>query len=78
MVTILLAQLVFRPEDAEKAAESGLWSLLSLANVYFWLYQDTSYFAAASSEMPLLHLWSLGVEEQFYIFWPLILMLFTK
>lgn len=73
-VTIILTQIFFRPTDAEKVAESGLWSLLSLANVYFWLFQDTSYFAAASSELPLLHLWSLGVEEQFYIFWPLILM----
>ncbi|MEZ5549084.1 MAG: acyltransferase family protein [Pseudomonadales bacterium] len=72
---IFIAQVIMRPVDAERVAESGLWSLLSLANVYFWLYQDTSYFAAASSELPLLHLWSLGVEEQFYIFWPLILML---
>ncbi len=73
-VTLVTAQWLILPEDAEKAAQSGLWSLLSLANVYFWLYQDTSYFAAASSELPLLHLWSLGIEEQFYIFWPLILM----
>lgn len=69
----MTAQVLLLPEDAEQSAESALWSLLSLANVYFWLYQDTSYFAAASSETPLLHLWSLGVEEQFYIFWPLIL-----
>ncbi len=73
-LTLIAAQFVLLPEDAEKTAQSGLWSLLSLANVYFWLYQDTSYFAAASSEIPLLHLWSLGIEEQFYIFWPLILM----
>lgn len=76
--TIVVTQLFFRPEDAERAAESGLWSLLSIPNVYFWLFQDTSYFAASSSELPLLHLWSLGVEEQFYMFWPLILLLFYK
>lgn len=74
LVTIVLAQFILRPSDAEKVAESGLWSLFSLANVYFWLFQDTSYFAAANNESPLLHLWSLGVEEQFYIFWPLILL----
>ncbi len=73
-VTFVLAQFLMLPEDAERVAESSLWSLLSLANVYFWLFQDTSYFAASSSELPLLHLWSLGVEEQFYVFWPLILM----
>jgi peptidoglycan/LPS O-acetylase OafA/YrhL len=74
LVSTVLAQLILRPSDAEKVAESGLWSLLSMANVYFWLFQDTSYFAAASNEILLLHLWSLGVEEQFYIFWPLILL----
>ncbi len=73
-VTTVLAQFLFRPNDAEKVAESGLWSLLSLANIYFWLYQDTSYWAPSSNVLPLLHLWSLGVEEQFYIFWPLILL----
>ena len=72
--TIVAAQLVFVPEDAERAAESGLWSVFSAANIYFWRHLDTSYFAPASNEAPLLHLWSLGVEEQFYFIWPLLLM----
>lgn len=72
--TVLAAHVLLLPEDTERAAESALWSVASLANVYFWTHQDTSYFAAASSELPLLHLWSLGVEEQFYIFWPLLLL----
>ncbi len=73
--TMLLSQILFRPEDAEKVAESGIASVLSLANVYFWLFQDTGYFASSSLEVPLLHLWSLGIEEQFYVFWPLVLLL---
>lgn len=73
-LTVIVAQVILLPEDGERVAESGLWSLASLANVYFWLHQDTGYFAAASRELPLLHLWSLGVEEQFYIVWPLVLM----
>jgi peptidoglycan/LPS O-acetylase OafA/YrhL len=74
LVTMAIAQFVMIPDDAELVAESALWSVFSLANVYFWLHHDSSYFAAASSESPLLHLWSLGVEEQFYILWPLLLM----
>lgn len=74
LVTLIAAFLLMIPDDFIRAANSALYALLSLANVYFWLYQDTSYFAADSSTLPLLHLWSLGVEEQFYIFWPLILM----
>ncbi len=73
-VTFLLAQFLFRPEDAEDTARAAFWSLMSLANVFFWLFQDTSYFAANSNELPLLHLWSLGVEEQFYLLWPLVLL----
>src|SRR5258705_5126811 len=72
-VTLATSQILLLPEDARETAKSAVWSLLSLANVYFWLYQDTSYFAADSGELPLLHLWSLGVEEQFYLIWPLLL-----
>jgi peptidoglycan/LPS O-acetylase OafA/YrhL len=73
-VTLAIAHLLLLPEDARLVAKSAIWSLLSLANVYFWLYQDTGYFAPDSAEAPLLHLWSLGVEEQFYLLWPLLLL----
>lgn len=71
---VVISQVILLPNDAERVAESSLWSLLSMANVYFWLFEDASYFAAASNQKPLLHLWSLGIEEQFYLFWPLILL----
>ncbi|MES9957575.1 MAG: acyltransferase family protein [Sedimenticola sp.] len=72
-VVLLVSMLILRPDDTYKVGQTAFASLLSVANVYFWLFQDSSYFAQASTEVPLLHLWSLGVEEQFYIFWPLIL-----
>jgi peptidoglycan/LPS O-acetylase OafA/YrhL len=42
-----------------------------IANFMFW--QESGYFDNASETKPLLHLWSLGIEEQFYIIWPLLL-----
>jgi peptidoglycan/LPS O-acetylase OafA/YrhL len=77
-VTVLAAEVLLRPADSEAVSRSGLWTLVSLANVYFWLHEDSSYFAAATDELPLLHYWSLGVEEQFYLIWPLILLLVGK
>lgn len=71
--TLLISSLTMTPEDFTAVAKSAVWSAASLANVHFWRNLDTSYFASNSQEIPLLHLWSLGVEEQFYIVWPLIL-----
>jgi peptidoglycan/LPS O-acetylase OafA/YrhL len=46
---------------------------LFVSNVLLW--DEVDYFDTSADLKPLLHLWSLGVEEQFYIFWPLILFL---
>ena len=46
------------------------------SNIAFWL--EAGYFDKASELKPLLHLWSLGVEEQFYICWPLLLLVMLK
>ena len=39
---------------------------------------ESGYFAAAAELKPLLHTWSLALEEQFYVFFPLFLLLFRK
>ncbi len=45
----------------------------SLFFINFTLWQEAGYFDVASQVKPLLHLWSLSIEEQFYLLWPLIL-----
>lgn len=69
-VTLLVGVIVMLPNDVKDLSGSVLASLLSVANIYFWKYLDVSYFAASSDMVPLLHMWSLGVEEQFYLLWP--------
>jgi peptidoglycan/LPS O-acetylase OafA/YrhL len=44
-----------------------------VSNIIFW--QDTGYFDSAAESKPLLHTWSLAVEEQFYVLWPLTVLL---
>ncbi len=50
-----------------------LFSALGLVNILF--AQGVDYFAQEESVRPLIHIWSLGVEEQFYLIWPLILLM---
>lgn len=58
------------PDVAKSAAAAGAF----VANVFFQA-QTGDYWAADSTTMPLLHLWSLSVEEQFYLVWPVVLLL---
>ena len=47
-----------------------------VSNFYFW--KNSGYFSPSSEYQPLLHTWSLAVEEQFYIFFPIILIFLWK
>ncbi|MDR3159211.1 MAG: acyltransferase [Zoogloeaceae bacterium] len=67
------AWFLLLPDQLEKFSRSILWALVFISN--FWFRGETGYFAADANEMPLLHTWSLGVEEQFYLFFPLLVFL---
>ncbi len=74
--TLLVAQLVLSPLDLPRVADDALAASLSLANVRFAL-DATNYFAPDAAS-PVLHFWSLGVEEQFYLLWPVLLLLAAR
>ena len=69
--TLVLGYLYLLPGEFSDYAKSLLAAVLSVSNFFFW--NQTGYFAAPSSAKPLLHTWSLAVEEQFYLFFPLFL-----
>jgi peptidoglycan/LPS O-acetylase OafA/YrhL len=74
--TTVLAAILLLPTDLIGYGKSLLATLGFVANIYFW--RDTNYFSQLAATKPLLHLWSLGVEEQFYIFFPLLLALVNR
>jgi peptidoglycan/LPS O-acetylase OafA/YrhL len=73
LATVLLAFLFLPAILVRQIAVDGLASALYVANIHFGL-QATNYFQDALNPSPLLHMWSLGVEEQFYLAWPAILL----
>jgi peptidoglycan/LPS O-acetylase OafA/YrhL len=76
LATLAAGYLLLSPGDYEAAGKSAIFTVTFLSNVFFWL--NTGYFDAAAETMPLLHTWSLGVEEQFYIVWPLLIFVLWK
>jgi peptidoglycan/LPS O-acetylase OafA/YrhL len=78
MLAIVVAWVtVFGPAQPDQFRE-GVVSAIFYVNNWQQIFADVSYFARFEAEGPLDHLWSLSVEEQFYILWPFLLLLGVK
>lgn len=77
LVSVLIAGwFLLGPYDYAELGKSARYNALFSANFYFW--QQTGYFDTAANLKPLLHTWSLAVEEQFYFLLPLLLLLIQR
>ena len=68
--TLLAGWFVLLAYEYEQIGKHVVGGAGFVSNFVFW--QEAGYFDNAAETKPLLHLWSLGIEEQFYIFWPLL------
>ena len=75
-VTLALGWFWMLPSAFAQLGGDSFASAAFLANIALLL--QSGYFDVESAKKPLLHLWSLGIEEQFYLFWPLLLMLAAR
>lgn len=81
LLTVLTACLVFGwfallPDEFKSLGKHTAAGAGFVSNLVLW--SESGYFDVDSNLKPLLHLWSLGIEEQFYIFWPILLYLAWK
>jgi len=81
LITVLLLTMgygwmILLPDEFQQLGKHVAAGTLFIQNIVFW--QESGYFDTVASLKPLLHLWSLAVEEQFYIFFPPLLLLIWK
>jgi peptidoglycan/LPS O-acetylase OafA/YrhL len=81
LIIVLIACLAFGwfallPDEYRQLSKHAAAAAAFLSNVTLW--KEAGYFDTSSDHKPLLHLWSLGIEEQFYLVWPACLVLLWK
>jgi len=75
-LTIVFSFLTQNNELSKSIYKDGLFAILGIANLHFW--QQTDYFSLPVESVPLLHLWSLSLEMQFYLFFACHLFMLKK
>lgn len=73
VVVCLVATMLFGPGLLTKVRGDGLAALFYASN-WWMIFDDVSYFDSFGLPSPLAHLWTLAIEEQFYVVWPLVLL----
>lgn len=76
IASFICAFLLFDPKNMARFSGAVIYTLGSASNFYFLF--ESGYFDADAYLKPLLHMWSLGIEEQFYLLWPFLLTLFWR
>lgn len=76
VILMIFGYLFLAPIPYRELAKHSEGSLLFISNIMYW--QEAGYFDAEAIEKFLLHTWSLSVEWQFYIIYPIVLLLFAK
>ncbi len=76
VVTIIAARFMLDPLKQVELGHTALWASAFIVNIKFAM--GDSYAVAQTTPTPLLHFWSLAVEEQFYMVWPFLLYAFTR
>ena len=75
--SLTMGALVATPNDRADLGKQALAALLSVANIFFW-WNTGDYWGDDAARSPFLHTWSLSVEEQFYVFFPLVVWLVIR
>lgn len=70
-VSLIVGWFILLQEEYQQLAKHTQGSVIFISNFLLWL--ESGYFDTSAEVKPLLHLWSLGIEEQFYLVWPLVL-----
>lgn len=76
-ISLLVGIFLLSPLDLITLFLSAFYSVIGVSNVFFWR-EYGNYFAGNASDAILLHTWTLGVEEQFYVVWPWFVMFLMK
>lgn len=75
-ISLVFAYWLYTPNDFMGFADSLRYASSFIANIYF--EKHSGYFAPTSETLPLLHTWSLSIEEQFYFVWPIVLIIAAR